>query len=641
MNIIVGKIIPGTNFEPVTNHSQLDNFKAVFGKRPDAVSNAFENIDIFTLENQNSIIGKAARGCKLLMYIGGVHKPLKGWTSGSPMDDPNLTAKFLLQLYCDEGINGLVHVQGQVSILLYDSHQKQLLLISDSLGMRSWYYAEENNGLIFGSTLVAAESLRNKTSRKLDYTTENFLLAYGFLPRQKTVYDGLYEIPARSILEWTDGKLNIKEYKAVPPTIGRLPHTEYENRDLPRTINRLYDIFMNAVEDQLANDQRIAVLLGGFDSALVASALVRLGKTVETFSFQYEDKLYNQRFIPELSAYLGSRHHWVAIDATDIESGLDTFAIKFNHPTVWPNYVVQTEKISRIIRSMEIRHCFSGDGCDALFYGYPSTFRRAMLYKMFSIIKANPKVVSRIVNLIGSSFFDRQIGHPFRVALNIVRSLGRPALTRNFITFKIFDETSLKMLNGSDSVISEIENENILKELAKPYMHASPFRKAYIGKGFVSPNRAKLVGSSDSAGITINSPYLHPGLKAFVMNLPDHMLRPESGHSRTEMGKHILAKMADKKNLLPGEVIYQKKMAAIDAPVDDWFAGPLQKKCLEMMRWLPFASEKKYLENFTNLTNSERLYMKYFAKDKVLSYGCALLVTYAAFNAVSEKAKAY
>lgn len=630
MNLVCGKIsIHGRPPEDELQETPRQLVK-LFGDRPGVGVFECGQFRLYAKTDQNVIVGRAEHENNFLAYVGAIHNPLGGWGSGSPMDDADATARFLLEAYLREGVDVFSRIQGQFAIVFFDSQKEQVSLVSDALGMRSWFYAMDNDGLTFGSTLASSALLKDGAV-KLDRTNENFMLTYGFLPGNMTLYAGFHFLAPASILKWESGSVAIHTYTPSNPWQHRLKAADKDTSNFETIQNRLYDCFMTAVEEQAASDPSVAVLLGGFDSALVSSALARLGKKVETFSFRYSDRRYNQPLTRELATYLRIKHHWVPIHAEDIGKGLESYAKKYNTPTVWPNYVIQTEKIARVIQSMGIRHCFSGDGCDALFYGYPSTFRRAMIYDMLSKIKFTRKTVSRIVNLIGASSLDRRLGHPFRIILNILRSLGRSNRARNFITFKIFDETSLRMLNGSNPLLCELDNEAMLDQLAAPYENASLVRKAYIGKGFISPNKTKLIGSSDSAGITISSPYLHPGLKAFAVALPDQMLRPEAGKVSMNIGKFALAKMADSKKMLPGKIIYQRKMAAIDAPIDRWFSGPLEKECMEKLKNLPFVPDPRYLESLIKLTKAEELYMDYVAIDKVISYGCALLVTYAAY----------
>ena len=71
---------------------------------------------------------------------------------------------------------------------------------------------------------------------------------------------------------------------------------------------------MHVVEADVPSNDRVGVLLGGLDSALVASGLKRLGKKVETFSFGFENSMFNQahtdrsRIFSCDKAYMGVDH---------------------------------------------------------------------------------------------------------------------------------------------------------------------------------------------------------------------------------------------------------------------------------------------------------------------------------------------
>ncbi len=97
-----------------------------------------------------------------------------------------------------------------------------------------------------------------------------------------------------------------------------------------------------------------------------------------------------------------------------------------------------------------------------------------------------------------------------------------------------------------------------------------PIVLAYLGKGAISPNKVKIAGSSDSSGVAIHAPYMHAGMANFARSIPDNLCRPDEESKSRVTGKYILMKMAEKKGLLPYDCIYQKKLAAGDAPIDDW-----------------------------------------------------------------------
>jgi asparagine synthetase B (glutamine-hydrolysing) len=609
--------------------------KATYGCPQTAWSNREKGVYVYINSQSPTLRGYARTGKTHLAYLGAIHKLPDKSSSRKPLDDPGSTAKRILEEYRDSGISTFEKLGGDFAVIIYDEVQDELLLVADLVGLRSWYYTVENDRLLFGTTLSSV-TLSQKEAITVEKDLEAFFLVYGFFPGNETAVGGVKTIPPGNLLTCRQGQVALEPYaqKQTDNIATALPPAALHDESC--LIDTLYEYFMNAVEEQTATEKDVAVLLGGFDSALVASALKRMGKRVETFSFDYEQEEYNQPLTRQLSDYLGINHHWVNIGVKDIASGLQTYTTKFNSPTVWPNYVIQTEKIMRRVADAGIRFCYSGDGCDSLFYGYPGTFRRAVVYDLISNFKLTARQVRLITAMVGNTRLDQVIGHPYRIAMNLIRSMARKEPERDFITFRVFDETSLRWLRGdADSFGRNAYIEHTLTNLARPWTNLSKYRRAYIGKGYISPNKIKLVGCADSSGVPIISPYLHAGLKNMVMQIPDELLRPKGSRQPADIGKYILSKMAEKNKMLPKEVINQKKVAAIDAPIDRWFDEELKQESIKLMKYLPFEPDGGYMKNLFGYTAAEKLYMQFIATDKVLSYGVGLLLTYAAFCALT------
>jgi hypothetical protein len=125
---------------------------------------------------------------------------------------------------------------------------------------------------------------------------------------------------------------------------------------------------------------------------------------------------------------------------------------------------------------------------------------------------------------------------------------------------------------------------------------------------------------------------LHPGLKDFASSLPEDLFRPDEKTKSKITGKYLLMKMAEENKLLPDEVIYQPKVAGVDGPIDEWYAGPLNSKILGMLKNLPFESDQNYLKQLSLLKTSEGLFKEKIMTDKVISHALSLLITYASFS---------
>ena len=87
----------------------------------------------------------------------------------------------------------------------------------------------------------------------------------------------------------------------------------------------LYELYLGVIEEQAGRASAHAVLLGGFDSALVAASLRRLGHDVATYTFGFGDETYEQRNVGLVTATIGSEEHWVRITPEVIVDGLAEF----------------------------------------------------------------------------------------------------------------------------------------------------------------------------------------------------------------------------------------------------------------------------------------------------------------------------
>jgi len=585
--------------------------------------------------DDGAVLGSAADDDGHLVYLGAILPPLDGWRDPrSPLVDPDATARFLLAAYRERGEAFLDGINGQYAVAVIDRSRRRLLLAADPAGGRSWFIHQAEGRVAFASHLLTLARGLGPDLR-IDRGLEDFFLIHGFYPHGRTPYAGVESVPPGRLLDWRDGEFHTRE---IPPPDPWRAAAEAEfdpaGSELEE-VERLYDAMVRATREQLpAQPQKVAVLLGGFDSALVAAIIHRLGYEVETFSFHYQEQAYNQPHTDTLAAHLGIKHHWIEIDRDCLEDGLRTFPETFSQPTNWPNYTIQTARLCDEIRRRGIHHCYSGDGCDAVFMGYPGTYRRA---RVFGALPTLPRPVMKILlALAARPLLERIFGHPYRVALNILRGFGRRMPARGYLSFRIMDEVSLRQLRAEPPPPPERPLDDLVEELSRPHAGLSVLRLAFLGKAAVSPNRNKLIGSSDRAGVTILAPYMQTGLKHLALSLPDELLRPEEKTRSQVTGKYILMKMAKQKGLLPPEIIYQDKVAAVDAPVDDWYAGPMRSFLLDLFDGLPFRHDRAYVDRLIDRKWAEDLFKEYVMSDRVISHAVSLLATYAAFCAVAK-----
>jgi asparagine synthetase B (glutamine-hydrolysing) len=581
------------------------------------------------------LVGVARSEAGFLVYLGAIQKPLPGWPkSSSPLDSPDETARFLLSRYEARGGDFLEGVYGQYVVVIGDERAQRLVLAGDPDGLRRLFHTHGSQPDVVRFATVPA-AITGGRETELDRSLEDFLLGYEFMPWRRSVYRGVVFLPPGAVLTHDEAAgTALSQPDPVPPSGSAYRPLGDQEQSEEIATQRLYDAFMQAVEDQCPSESRVAVLLGGFDSALVAAALKRLGKDVETFTFKYAGYPYNQPHTDTLARHLGSRHTDVLISEDVIHQGLEDYGLHFGQPMGQAHYVIQTQHTLKVMRERGYMHALSGDGCDGIFLGYPVVYRRAQVFAKLGVLPHPAVRLARAA--LGVPIVDDRLGHSGRLVRNALTVLGRKMPTRGHITNRIFDEISLRRLRVDGPPPGRHEPEEILEELAAEKSNLNPYRLAFKGKGAVGTNRNRNEGATANSGVTLLSPFQHPGLKRVISGIPQDLLRPPGKHPGASLGKYILLHMAEKSELLPPEIIYQPKASPVTAPVDYWYRGALRADLLRLVEDLPFAYDRKYVERLVEPKLAEEFFRRYGGIGRYASHAISMLVTYASFARVAR-----
>ena len=488
-----------------------------------------------------------------------------------------------------------------------------------------FYVGAKNRWLI--SSRIALLPLVKEFRLKPNLNMQRFFLAYQFYSYGQTQYDGVKCLPEGHTIRFDTGATIEKiDYSPNPLELSK-------DLSIKELIEKFYQTFMQVLESQAAGMDPVGVMLGGFDSALIASGLSRLGKKVETYSFSYSDPRFNQRHIESVAALPGIHHHWHLITAELMRDGLGKFPYFFNAPVSQPHYLISTRAMADRMFSEGLKLCFTGDGCDGIFFGYPSVLRRARLIEKLDRL---PSLLIRVSEALSrSKYIERKIGQPYRIFRHMLSLLRREKSYRSYITACIADKYTLEFLTGGQQLEGHDQTDEIIVDLTDKAYEDNYQRMAYAGKNLVGLNKNKLAGSAESTGLIIQSPYLHGQIKTFSQSLPDSfwLRKTDQGVS----GKFLLAKMAEAKKLLPAEVIYQSKMSPVFSPVDDWYASTLREDILNQLKNLPLPIDPGFVDDLLRPKFSEKIYKRVITIDNLCSQLIGLLVTYALFYSVPPK----
>jgi hypothetical protein len=519
----------------------------------------------------------------------------------------------------DDGAARRVELGG-VSI----SHEAHGLRATVGAGPNRIFAAQAEGGGTLLSTNLDVLRRLPAVETAPDRSYEDFLLGFGFLPDDRTVHRGV-RVLQPGAYEIGDGSL-----RSTPAAAGdAVDAAEHVAPSFDAAADQLHEIFMEVMDELAGSATDHAVLLGGFDSALVAATLARLGKRVTTYTFGFGDAHYEQRHVDTVTRATGGSERWVSITPETVMGGLLEFGRVFAQPGPQPHYQLHTLHASRQIRADGFDLALTGDGCDALFLGYPMVNTRA---RLLAGLRRMPTPVARAgLALASTRLADRHLGHVARMARSTLGNRLLPMPERGHLPTRYLDEVALGRLRRGPAPVQAESVEEIRHRLAAPLSDVDPVRLAFHGNALTGQSRVKVDGAVTATGVRQASPYLHPKLQRFVGSLPQEYLRPV-GSSAGSAGKAVLLTMVRRHRLLPDEVIDMPKQSPVDSPIDEWYAGPLRADLTTLLQHLPFDWDRRFLDELLRDKATERLYRERVALGHHTLQAVGLLASYASFH---------
>ncbi len=472
-----------------------------------------------------------------------------------------------------------------------------------------------------GATLVASSmaSITAGVNCHVDRSWEDFLLGFGFLPDRRTLFENVTVSDVASEMTEPAGRranVTVSHGPAIAPT-------ETVEDDL-------LTVLESAVLRRAEGRDRHAVLLGGFDSALVCALLRRAGHEVSTFTYAFPDTpSMNQRNVDVLVERLGLDHHWVEIRPEDLDEGLRTLDRRLNHPSAQPHYQLHTVRACEVVRSAGFDLAFTGDGCDAAFLGYPTVNQRARLSSLLERIPSS--AIRAGVAVAGAPRIEDRAGQVSRVTRSMLHAaaLGWPA--SGHLPTRYLDERSLGRLRLGPAPTPAEPVADVRHRLAAAAGDLDPIRLAFHGQALSGASRVKIEGAVGFTGVSIYSPYNDARLKQMAAGIPTDQLRPGRSTAKS-LGKSVLIDAVRRRGLLPDAVIDQPKQSPATSPIDAWLSGPLRPTVLEMLDGLPFEWDRRYVDTLLAPKALEELYRRKVTLSRHALQAVGLLVSYAAFT---------
>jgi asparagine synthase (glutamine-hydrolysing) len=266
--------------------------------------------------------------------------------------------------YEEWGPGFVERLDGIFALAVWDAAERRLLLCRDRFGVKPLYYADDADGLVFGSELKAVAVAR-RLPPEIDSEAVGDYLAFGYVPGPRTMLRGIRTLPAATILSWSEGKTTSRlfwnpDFRAPTGPV-----------DEAAALARIESALTEAVGRECVTETPVgAFLSGGLDSSAVAALMAeRLGRPFPTFHVSFRESGFGeQEFARAVSRHLGTRHQEVLCSAEDVPRLLPALVWHLDNPTSDVSALAEF-MVAELART-SVKVVLSGDGGDEVLAGY-------------------------------------------------------------------------------------------------------------------------------------------------------------------------------------------------------------------------------------------------------------------------------
>ena len=478
--------------------------------------------------------------------------------------------ELVVAAYQTWGIQMLEKFNGMFSFALWDKVNQEFYLCRDRLGIKPLYYLEENESIIFSSSLKAIKLFKYQ---ELSINKDDIIdfLSFGTVHSPNTFIDEIKSIPRASFLMASNEETFIKEYWSF------FNHQNFDyNNEEPH--EKIRNLILDSVDKRLMSDVPYGVFLsGGIDSSILVAAASKVSsQELNTFSIVFKDKIFDERkFSRTISSQYKTAHNEIEIHPDELLNQIEEPFKFMDHPSVDG---INTYFISKAVHRKGFKMALSGAGSDELFSGYPvfkNTFELNNKKWLYSFPPQLRKLASKLITYINPNEQSKKIGE----ILNL-RLLELPYYYPVFR--KIFTDIDIKKIMSNDlNLRSSYPYQWGINELSfKERGDKLSFLNKVSSLEIETYLQNVLLRDADQMGMAnsleIRVPFLDHRLVEYVLSLSDELKYPE-------YPKKLLVDSI--KGWIPQEIIQRKKMGFV-FPWEKWMKNELQDFCSESIKHL-------------------------------------------------------
>ncbi|PBQ33357.1 asparagine synthase (glutamine-hydrolyzing) [Sphingobacteriaceae bacterium] len=313
----------------------------------------------------------------------------------------------ILAAYKYWGSDCVKKFNGMWAFCIYDSEKKILFASRDRLGVKPFYYVNNDKFFSFASeqkAFIKSGLLPFKINKK---ALHNYLVNDLLENEVSNFFEGVNELwPGTNLIYDIEKKhIAIKEYYNLRDHVT-LENDKLSEKDL---IEKIKETFENSVRLRLRSDVEVGTCLsGGIDSSALAVTIAEQSTTpLHCFTSVFKGQEFNEEvYADAVAEKIHAKHHKTEPSLEGFIKDVDDLIYSQDVP-IWSTSTYAQYKVMELAKQNNIKVVLDGQGADELFAGYHHHFiaqwnnhiSKGLYLKALKDISASNKTIP------GSRFF--------------------------------------------------------------------------------------------------------------------------------------------------------------------------------------------------------------------------------------------
>jgi asparagine synthase (glutamine-hydrolysing) len=480
-------------------------------------------------------------------------------TIGYKFQSSHSDTEVLIYAYKEWGTKFVDKLNGMWAFAIYDRSNKSLFLSRDRFGQKPLFYTLQNNTFAFASEIKAFRQ-HSELSLTLSAKGLQKYHAYGYVPKDNTIYKEIKKLPGGCNLIFYIDSLDIKinkywTYKLEPE----------QGKKESYWIDTLQDLLRASIKRRLVSDVPLGIFLsGGLDSSAISifTKEALQGQDLNSFSIGFSDPTFDEtESANQVSQFVGTKHSSVTFSPdmlTDVQNELFSLLDEPLSDSSMLSYYLLCRHARK---NMTV--ALGGDAGDELFAGY-DTFKAmgiANWIKRLLPRACHDAIIYMLAKLPSSHSY---MTTKFKLE-RLLKGYGLPSALWNPIWLGPVSSKEIEAITNEPVNLEELYSEAIELWDESKTTNLTDKTLEFYGNIFLQDQiLVKVDRLSMMRSLEVRTPLLDIDLVNCIRKIPSS-LKLKGKHA-----KYILKKAVE--TSLPDNIVWRKKIG-FSAPLSRWFAN--------------------------------------------------------------------